>query len=98
MPIVTEAREAGKRRGWVLLVGFSVLGVALWAGVALALYQDQRELHALKTPGAIVAVTFGDELLVLGANWQKWLLTRYPQFQERIGGAVIPVESANENH
>jgi hypothetical protein len=72
----------------------AVLGLVLWAGVVLALHQDPREIHALKTKGAIVGVTRDDEPLVVGANWQKLLLRTFPQSQKYVGGALVrPVNS-----
>jgi hypothetical protein len=73
----------------------AVLGLVLWAGVALALYQDPRETHAMKTPGALIALTYGDEPLVLGANWQEWLLRFQPLLQHQIGGAWVTNQGVN---
>lgn len=73
----------------------SALGLVLWALVALALYQDPREARALKTEGAIVGVTLGNEPLVVGANWQKLLLRAFPQFQKQIGGGIIRPDHAS---
>lgn len=45
--------------------------------------------EALRTRGAIVAVTHGNEPLLLGTAWQKMLLSVFPSLQAQIGGAIL---------
>lgn len=72
MPIFTEAGLRPKRqRLWMLPVVLGMLVVLAGSGVALALHRDPREAQALQTEGALVGVTYGNEPLLLGANWQK---------------------------
>jgi hypothetical protein len=61
------------------------------AGVILALvfYQDPREIQAIHTPGAIVAVTRGNERRIIGSNWQRWKLAREPGRANQTGGSVL---------
>jgi hypothetical protein len=86
MPIVAEERSAGKRRhpGWLVLPVLVVIVVTAF----VAFQVDAQEARALRTPGAVVAVTRGNEPLVLGTAWQKWLLPRYPHLAEQIGGTI----------
>jgi hypothetical protein len=86
MPIVTDERRCGKRRyiGWLVLFATLAVGVA----AAFAFQVDAQEARALRTPGAVVAVTRGNEPLVLGTAWQKWLLPRFPHLAEYVGGTI----------
>jgi hypothetical protein len=69
-------------------VGAALLLAVVGGIVAVGLQTDPREARALRTPGAIVGVTYGSRPLVLGANWQKWVLGAWPELQPRIGGWV----------
>jgi hypothetical protein len=63
----------------------AAIGGLLW----YALQTDPRQAGALKTSGAIVGVTYDAQPLVLGTNWQKWVLRVLPDLQPRVGGKVL---------
>lgn len=72
------------------------LVAALGAAMIFALQTDPREVRAMRTRGAILGVTSGDEPLILGARWQKWLLRLFPSLKERIGGTVLRPSKAGK--
>ncbi|MCC2669826.1 MAG: hypothetical protein K0Q72_2297 [Armatimonadetes bacterium] len=74
----------------LVLISSTLLAIGLTAAVSLAMRADPRETRALKTRGAIVGVTYGDQPLRLGSPLQKLVLSHFPQLQSRIGGAIVP--------
>src|SRR4051794_4919804 len=95
MPVVSEGeRKTGKRgRGWrvwaVVAVSTALLAALLVGLAALSLRPDPREQHAMRTPGALLAVTTGTEPLLLGAGWQKLALRIDPRLAPAIGGTIL---------
>ena len=89
MPFLGEGKQRENRpyrwRQTTALCFAATLGLT----IVLALGRDPRETHALRTPGAIIAVTQGDRPLVLGAAWQKLVLPLAPHLQDRLGGTFI---------
>lgn len=96
MPITPEGSRTGNLRGrwWAPLI---LIPAALVMFIPLALYTDPREQRALNLPWTYVAATRGDQPLVLGTAWQKWLLPRVPQLRSRIGGTIALPQGGNPN-
>ncbi len=55
----------------------------------MALWTDPREAKALKTQGALLGVTVGSRPLIVGTNWQKAVLSLFPDLQKHVGGVVL---------
>lgn len=98
MPITLERESRKRLHSWRALL-LSVLGVLIVVGtsIPLLMYTDPREERLLRTPGAIVAVTRGDEPLLLGSAWQKWLLRRNPGIADYLGGAIYLPQGGSPN-
>jgi len=78
-------------RTW-LAFSLTAMSFAVAAVVHLALTSDARVAKALRTPGAILAVTRGSEPLVLGAVWQTMAGNAVPALRDKVGGIwVTPV-------
>jgi hypothetical protein len=87
-PSDSRRRHTGSPR-FAIAVGAALLLAVVGGIVGVGLQTDPREARALRTPGAIVGVTYGSRPLVLGANWQKWVLRAFPGLESRVGGHVL---------
>ena len=97
MPIALEGSRTGNRRGWWWALLLLIVLPALVMFVPLALYVDPREQRAVNSIWTYVAATRGDQPLVIGAAWQKWLLPRFPQLRSQIGGVIALPQGGNSN-
>jgi hypothetical protein len=96
MPTLPDGSRTGKLGGWWLML-LLIVPAALVIFIPLALYVDPGEQRALNSPWTYVAATRGDQPLVLGAAWQKWLLPRFPPLRSQIGGVIALPQGGNPN-